>query len=102
MERKTNKEVMEAAQYRRSLIKTIRKRQMLFLGHVCRTKDIERLMLTGKIEGRKSRGRQRLKYMDSLRGYIAQEHTNEEILEKAGNRESWRTLVADICNRCGT
>ena len=74
----------------------------MFLGHVCRTKDIEKLILTGKIEGRKSRGRQRMKYLDSIRRFLDQEYTTEEILRKADNRESWKTLVADVCNRYGT
>jgi len=102
-ERKTNIEVMEEAGYKRSLMKTIRKRQMEFLGHTCRTDGIEKLMLGGKIEGKKSRGRQRVKYLDGIKNYIAQESTdNIELLRRTDNREEWRALVVDVCHRSGT
>ena len=50
----------------RSLLKTIRKRQMEFLGHVCRRRGLEFLSLTGKVEGKRDRGKQRITFLDSL------------------------------------
>ena len=46
--------------------KTIRKRQMEFLGHVCRRRGLEFLSLTGKVEGKSDRGKQRITFLDSL------------------------------------
>ena len=42
-----------------SLLKTIRQRQLRFMGHICRKGEIEHLAITGKIEGKRSRGRPR-------------------------------------------
>ena len=50
----------------RGLIKQLRERQLRFLGHVLRRKQIEHLSLTGMIEGTRARGRQRQKYLDTL------------------------------------
>ena len=61
-EKKSNEEVIEMAVYKRSLLKTIRKRQLQFVGHINRADGLEKQILTGKICGTKSRGRQRTKY----------------------------------------
>ena len=49
-EKKSNETVMKEANIERSLIKTFRKIQMQFVGHLCREKGLEHLSLTGKIE----------------------------------------------------
>ena len=54
--KKSNTEVMEEAGYQRSLIKTIRKRQMKFLGDIFRKDGIEKQVLCGKIVGRRGKG----------------------------------------------
>ena len=54
----TNEEVLRRIGMQRTLVKEIRKRQLNFLGHILRKEKIEHLCLTGKIEGRRARGRQ--------------------------------------------
>ena len=61
----TNEKVLALAGIKRSLMETIRKRQLTFVGHIIRENGLERLCLEGKIEGRKARGRQRLTYLVS-------------------------------------
>ena len=48
-ENKSNEEVMEMAGYKRSLLKTIRKRQLQFFGHINRADGQEKQILSGKI-----------------------------------------------------
>ena len=76
----------QLADVQRSLIKTIRKWQMKFLAYLSRKNGIEKLALYGKIEGRRSRGRQRQLNMDSLNTFATkQQMTNIElIIEKTG------------------
>ena len=69
-EKKSNEEVMEMAGYKRSLLKTIRKRQLQFFGHINRADGLEKKILSGKICGTKSSGRQRTKYTDSLNNFV--------------------------------
>ncbi|GFO37775.1 hypothetical protein PoB_006428000 [Plakobranchus ocellatus] len=64
--KKTNERVLNEANKRRSLVRTIRKRQATFLGHVMRRGKLEHLVTTGKFEGKRSRGRQSEKIMDGL------------------------------------
>ncbi|GFO19913.1 [3-methyl-2-oxobutanoate dehydrogenase [lipoamide]] kinase, mitochondrial [Plakobranchus ocellatus] len=61
-EKKSNESVLKEANLVRSLIKTIRQRQLQLLGHICRHKGLEHLAITEKIEGKRSRGRQRITY----------------------------------------
>ena len=64
--RVTNVRVMEMAGVRRELLGTVRKRQLKFLGHLLRHDCLEKTVFLGMIEGRKVRGRQRLKFGASL------------------------------------
>ncbi|GFO49455.1 phospholipase a2 [Plakobranchus ocellatus] len=64
--KKTNERVLNEANKRRSLVRTIRKRQATFLGHVMKRGKLEHLVTTGKFEGKRSRGRQRENIMDGL------------------------------------
>ena len=102
-EKKSNEAVLEDAETKRSLIKTIRKRQMEFLGHLNRHKDLEHLALTGKIEGKRSRGRKRLTYLESLNVWVTgKERNNAEFLRISEDRVEWRRMITDVCIRRGT
>ena len=59
----TNEEVLQRAGVERKLIGEIRTRQMRFLGHVIRKDGLENLALTGKMEGKRGRGRKRMLWM---------------------------------------
>ena len=54
-----SKQLFELVDTQRSLLKLITSRQIRFLGHVLRKKELEAIVLTGKIEGKRARGRQR-------------------------------------------
>ena len=102
-EKKSNKEVMEMAGYKRSLLKTINKRQLQFLGHIGRADGMEKQLLCGNICGTKGRGRQLTKYTDSLNSYTTRkESPNNELIRRTDNREEWKAMIADVCNRPGT
>ncbi|GFO14810.1 gonadotropin-releasing hormone receptor [Plakobranchus ocellatus] len=68
--KKTNERVLNEANKRRSLVRTIKKRQATFLGHVMRRGKLEHLVTTGKFERKRSRGRQREKIMDGLATWL--------------------------------
>ena len=102
-EKKTNEAVLDDAGVKRSLIKTIRKRQLQFLGHLNRHKGLEHLALTGKIEGKRSQGRQRTKYLNSLNKWTTNNGLdNNRFLRISDDREEWRVMITDVCFRPGT
>ena len=65
-DRVTNEEVLRRANVDRTLKKDIVKRQMEFFGHVIRKEEWENFMVTGFIEGKRARGRQRETYLTYL------------------------------------
>ncbi|GFO09658.1 endonuclease-reverse transcriptase, partial [Plakobranchus ocellatus] len=92
--KKTNERVLNEANNRRSLFKTIRKRQAIFLGHVMRRGNLEHLVTTGKFEGKRSRGRQREKIMDGLATWLGP-GTVSDILAAVKDRDLWRDMIAN-------
>ena len=102
-EKKTNVNVLREGNVQRSLLKTIRKRQMEFLGHVCRRRGLEFLSLTGKVEGKRDRGKQRLTFLDSLcNSATGGQSKGLNFLKLSDDRDVWRGMVANVCSRSGT
>ena len=93
-ERKTNEEVLQAMGTSRELMNTIRRRQLSFMGHTIREEKIEYTCLTGKIEGRRPRGRPRRKYIDGLLQTIGTTQAN--LIRTARKRNDWRSMVANV------
>ena len=72
--------------HKRFLLKTIRKR-------------LEKQILSGKICGTKSKGRQRTKYTDSLNNFVTRkESPNNELIGRTNDREDWEAMIADFSN----
>ena len=92
----TNEEVMRRAGVQRTLIKEIKKRQLYFLGHILRAEGLERECLLGKIEGKRARGRQRIKFMDALLKEIAYGQRVVDLVRLADDRQRWRSMVSNV------
>ncbi|XP_063611050.1 uncharacterized protein LOC134784809 [Penaeus indicus] len=95
----TNEEVFRRAGVNRKLICDLRGRQMRFLGHVMRKDDIESLALTGKIEGKRSRGRRRFTWMSSLRSWLTEkgvQYPEVRLLQMTKDREAWHAMIANV------
>ena len=54
----------------RKLMGNGKRRQAEFLGHVMRKGKLEHLLTTGKVEGKRSRGRQRIKKEDGIAAWL--------------------------------
>lgn len=94
--RVTNEEVMRRAGVERRLLKTIRKKQLNFIGHIMRADGLERNCLLGRVEGTRSRGRQRIKYMDALLEQLGDGRRVVDLVRLADDRTDWRSMVADV------
>ena len=74
---------------------TIRRRQLGYLGHAIRADGLEKSVLLGFIEGRRARGRQRLKYVDGIMEVIGCS-TAAEVERLTEDRGRWHTIVANV------
>lgn len=99
--RVTNTEVLRRAGVRRELMTTITERQLRFLGHVIRGGGLECVALQGRVEGRRSRGRQRATYLDRIKE-VTRVESAAAIFSCARDRPMWRNMIAQACITHGT
>ena len=94
MERASNVEILDPVNEKRTLIKTIRQRQLKFIGHIMREDSIKKLCVQGFIEGRRSRGKQRTVFLQSLTLTVG--FGVEELCRLAKDRDGFRDMVANV------
>ena len=66
-ERRTNKSVLDEIRTETSLEGMIIKRALTFFGHTVRSSGIEKDVMLGKVEGTRRHGRQRTRWLNSLK-----------------------------------
>ena len=75
-----------------SLMKTIKGRKLRFYGHIRRHDTLQRILLEGKVEGRRGRGRRRQSWTTNIANYAAEPINRCSVL--ALDRNTWRGTVA--------
>ena len=88
----TNEEVNRRMNIKQSLLVDIVRRQMSFLGHVLR-KEMEHLVVTGFVDGKRARGRQRETFLTYLGKFMNKPPM--ELLRLAKDRVVWSKLCAE-------
>ena len=97
-DRVINEVVLRRMGVGRGLMKHIRERQLRFLGHVMRRGELENVCLTGRVEGTRSRGRPREKYMDGLVRAVGGGVSATQLLQMTADREEYQTMIANVLN----
>ena len=95
-ERVSNEQVLIRVGAKRELMRMVRRRQLRFLGHVMRRHQIENICITGRLEGRRGRGRPRIKFLDSLAKAIGGGKRPVDLLQMTSRRDDWRSMVANV------
>ena len=71
------------------------KLKLQYFGHLMRRPDsLEMTLMLGKIEGRRIRGRQRMRWLDGITDSV--EVSLSKLREIVKNREAWCTVVHGI------
>ena len=60
---------------------------------------LEHLLTTGKIEGKRSRGRRRIKIQDGIAAWLGR--STAEMFVDARYLKKWKVMIAYACNRHG-
>ena len=66
--RRSNRSILKEISPRCSLEGLMLKLRLQYSGHLMRTDSFEKTLMLGKIEGRRRRGRQRMRWLDSITG----------------------------------
>ena len=70
------------------------------IGHVIRKEELEQIVMTGKIRGKKARGRQRQMMLTAM----AEDYTmkTNDMLHAAKDRRKWKAMTIYACDGHGT